>query len=101
VTFKQSLLTVAATVILATGVAHAQVVVRIGPPPRHAVEVVPAPSPAHRGWVWIPGYYRWDGRRYVWVGGRYVRPPRPGAVWVAGVWRPERGGQVWHAGYWR
>jgi hypothetical protein len=51
--------------------------------------------------VWIPGYYRWDGRRYVWVGGRYVRPPRPGAVWVAGVWRPERGGQVWHAGYWR
>jgi hypothetical protein len=51
--------------------------------------------------VWVPGYHRWDGRRYVWVSGRYMQPPRPGAVWMAGAWRPERGGYVWHNGYWR
>ena len=96
---KRSLLTAVAAVILVLGVAQAQVVVRIGPPPPRPVEVVPAPP--HRGWVWVPGYHRWDGHRYVWVGGRYVKPPRPGAVWVAGDWHPERGGQVWHAGYWR
>jgi len=77
---------------------QAQIVVRIGPPPPRPVEVVPAPRP---GYYWVPGYHRWDGRRYVWVAGTYRRPPRRGAVWVPGEWRGERGGQVWHAGYWR
>jgi WXXGXW repeat (2 copies) len=99
VNLKQSLLTVSAAVLFATGAAGAQVVVRIGPPPPRPVEVVPAPR--HRDWVWVPGYHRWDGRRYVWVRGHYVRPPHRGAVWVAGEWRGERGGQVWHEGYWR
>lgn len=81
-----------------TAVAGAQLVVRIGPPPPPRVEIVPR---ARNGYVWVPGYQRWDGRRYVWVNGRYRRPPRRGGVWVAGEWRGERGGQVWHRGYWR
>ena len=83
---------------LSAGMAQAQIVVRIGPPPPRVVEVVPAGRP---GYVWGPGYHRWDGHGYVWVHGMYRRPPHAGAVWVAGDWREERGGHVWHAGYWR
>jgi hypothetical protein len=98
---KKSVTTAICGLILTTALATAQVVVRIGPPPPRPVEVVPAPPRAHRDWVWTPGYHRWDGRRYVWVGGHYMRPPHPGAVWVAGDWRSESGGHVWHEGYWR
>ncbi len=96
---KRSLLLAASAFFLTVGAANAQIVVRIGAPPPPQVEVVPAAP--HPGWVWVPGYHRWDGHRYVWVRGSYRRPPHPGAVWVAGDWREERGGHVWHAGYWR
>ena len=26
------------------------------------------------GYVWTPGYHRWDGNRYVWTGGRGFSP---------------------------
>lgn len=90
--------------VLAAGVgftpAHAGTHISIGigvapPPPR--LEVIPAPR---RGFVWVPGHWRWTHGRYVWrrghwlarrVGYRYVRPH-----WnrVGGVWR-------FHVGYWR
>ena len=35
------------------------------PPPAPVYEVVPAPR---AGYVWAPGYYRWDGDRHVWTG---------------------------------
>lgn len=97
---KKQLLIATSAVLLSLGtvLAEAQIVVRIGPPPPRPVEVVPAPRP---GFVWIPGYHRWDGHRYIWVHGYWRRPPRPGAVWVPGAWRYERGGHVWHEGYWR
>jgi WXXGXW repeat (2 copies) len=89
----------AALVIGAANTANAQVVVRIGPPPAAVVER-PGP-PLHAGWVWIPGYYRWDGHRYIWRPGYWARPPRPHAVWVPGRWVPRGGGWVWVRGYWR
>jgi len=49
----------------------------------------------------VPGYYRYDGRAYVWVGGRYERPPRARARWVAGHWQQERRGWFWVDGHWR
>jgi hypothetical protein len=72
--------------------AHAQVAVGVGvdigvapPPPRF--ERVPPPR---AGYVWAPGYWRWDGRwhRHVWMPGRWVRV-HPGyryrpATWVRG-----------------
>ncbi len=79
---KKQILTAACTFFLAVGVANAQLVIRIGPPPPRPVEVVPAPPPVHRDWVWVPGYHRWDGHGYVWVPGSYRRPPHRGAVWV-------------------
>ena len=95
---KRNLLIAVSALFLSVGAAKAQIVVRIGPPPPRPVEVVPATRP---GYVWVPGYHRWDGHAYVWVHGAYRRPPHPGAVWVEGDWREERGGHVWHAGYWK
>src|SRR5262245_4756307 len=54
---------------------------------RFITEVVAAPPPApltetvtvapHPGWIWHPGYYRWEGNNYVWTGGEWVEP-KPG-----------------------
>ena len=77
---------------------NAQVYVRIGPP-EPIVERRP-PPPEH-GFVWIEGYHRWDGARYVWVPGRWDRPPHPHAVWVAHHWVHRQGGWVLIEGHWR
>jgi YXWGXW repeat-containing protein len=73
-----------------------QVYVRIGPPAR-VVEVRPAPR---RGYVWQDGYQRWNGHRYVWVSGRYVRPPYAHAVWRSGNWSRSQHGWYWVPGHW-
>jgi hypothetical protein len=96
---RERLFVVICGISLGVGAATAQVIVRGGPPPAVIVER-PGP-PLHAGWVWVPGYYRWNGRRYVWVGGYWAKPPRPRAVWVPGRWVPRGGGYVWVAGYWR
>lgn len=84
--------------MLGAGVAQAQVVVGVAPPPLRR-EVVPvAPGPRY---VWEPGYYRWHHHRYYWVPGRYVVPPGPRVIWVPGHWVPRGSGYVWVAGYWK
>jgi len=57
-----------------------------------------APGP---GFVWIDGYHVYRGGRYVWVPGRWVRPPRGGAGWVRPEWRHEAHGWRFHEGHWR
>ena len=78
--------------------AAAQVIVQVRPP--HAF-VERRGLPPGRGYVWVPGYQRWDGRVYVWTPGQWRRPPRPHAHWVPGRW--VRHGHVWEfrEGYWR
>jgi hypothetical protein len=98
---NKPLFTVLGSLLLAstfTVTAPAQVAIRIGPPPP-VVERVPPPP--HPGWVWHPGYHRWDGGRYVWVPGSYYQPPYAGARWVPGHWRNGPGGYVWVEGHWR
>ena len=56
------------------------VVVQQAPP---ALIVERRPSPPGVGYIWIDGYWNWDGQRYGWQGGRYMRPPEPDVVWVA------------------
>jgi hypothetical protein len=68
-------------------------------PPPVQVEVVP-PPPAYAA-AWQAGHWRWDGRRYVWARGRYVRIPRARHEWVAGHWDPGPRGYVWIEGSWR
>jgi hypothetical protein len=69
------------------------------PPPAVRVEAFgPAPGP---GYVWINGYWGWGGSAYAWVPGRYVRPPRARAVWVAPRWESRGGRYRFHEGRWR
>ena len=65
-------------------------------PPAARVEVAPA---VRRGYVWSPGYWRWNGYRHVWVGGYWVRE-RPGWYWRPAHWVAY--GPRWHyvPGYW-
>jgi YXWGXW repeat-containing protein len=79
-------------------VANAVVIVGVAPP-APIVEVAPAPPAV--GYVWRPGYWSWNGARYIWVTGAYVAAPRPGAVWVPSHWVARGGGWVWVGGYWR
>jgi hypothetical protein len=66
------------------------------PPPAPVYEVVPAPRP---GYIWAPGYYRYDAGRYAWTTGRWM-PVRPGYRWVNDRW--DHGPQGWYhvAGRW-
>ena len=80
------------------GVTLAQVVVRVAPPVAVVEHPGPAPGPTY---VWVGGYHRWDGHRYVWVPGHYVVPPRAGGVWVPAHWVARNGGWVFVEGHWR
>jgi len=95
---KKTALAVLLALCLTPAVSMAEVIVRIAPP----VAVVETPGPApHPGWVWVSGYHRWDGHRYVWVHGHWAKPPHRGAVWVAHHWEQRNGGWVLVQGYWR
>jgi hypothetical protein len=95
---KKIALAVLLAFCLAPAAAMAQVVVRVAPPAPMVENYGPPP---HRGWVWNDGYYRWNGHHYVWVRGRWVKPPHPGAVWVAHRWEQRNGGWVMIEGHWR
>ena len=75
--------------------AHAQaaIYIRTAPPaPRH--EVIPAPR---RGYVWVNGYWNWNGHRHVWQPGVWVKERRgylynqPAWVERDGRWELRRG----------
>src|SRR5438094_5997771 len=67
-------------------------------PPAVQVEAIPvAPGPAY---VWVPGCWNWNGRVWVWVGGRWAVRPWHGSVWVRGHWARHHHGYVWVGGRW-
>jgi hypothetical protein len=84
----------AATGSLATP-ALADVYLRFGPP-APIYEPVPVVQP---GWVWIPGYWDWNGHRHVWVNGRHVHA-RHGSYWVPNRWCQHNGRGRLDRGHW-
>src|ERR1041385_4666046 len=72
--------------------------VRYGPPAPRYGAVGYAPGP---GYVWADGYWDWRGNSWAWSQGRWGRPPRRHAVWVAPAWQREGRGYRFHRGYWR
>jgi hypothetical protein len=86
-------------VLLGGAIGVAQTVIRVAPPPPVRVGVVGVAP--HPGYVWVGGYQSWNGTRYVWVNGRWVRPPRAGVIWVSPRWVSSGGGWVFYKGYWR
>jgi hypothetical protein len=93
--FGISLLAASAVLTPALTRAAVNIDIRVGPPPA-VVEVVPAPR---HGYVWAPGYWRWNGSKHVWAKGRWMREQH-GRQWVPDHW-VERGGR-WHfvPGHW-
>jgi hypothetical protein len=76
-----------------------RVYVRVGPPAPIVEARVVAPGP---GYIWVPGYYVWNGAAYAWRPGRWERAPRARAVWVPGRWvRDRRRGWYFMQGRWR
>ena len=83
---------------LALSAGAADIFVRVAPPRARVERRLAAPG---RGYIWTPGFHRWDGRAYVWTPGSWVLPPRARAVWVPSRWVHRRGGWVFVEGHWR
>lgn len=66
------------------------------PPPSPRYEAAP---PARPGWVWVPGFWYWEGHRHIWREGRWERP-RPGHHWVAPRWEDRGGRHHFEPGRW-
>jgi hypothetical protein len=75
-------------------------VVVANPPPPPPPPPEPAPPPAPPNGVWVAGYHRWDGQKYVWERGHYEQPPHQNARYVQGHWEERKHGKVWVNGHW-
>jgi hypothetical protein len=87
--------------LLCPGPAPAQMNISLAvgaPPPPLPVYVQP-PIPAY-GYLWVPGYWAWNGDDYFWVPGAWVLPPEPGLLWTPGYWGWNGGAYVFNPGYW-
>lgn len=99
--FKKILISSAFGVLLCAGtVVGAEVIVKVRPVAPAAVVETPGPRPGP-GFIWVPGYHRWNGTAYMWAPGRWERPPRRRAKWVAARWEHRHGGWVFVEGRWR
>ena len=78
--------------------AGVRVYVKIGPPRRHVVTVY-RPARHHRDAIWVDGYYRYRGGRYLWAPGHYIRPRRA-HVYVRPHWKKTRRGYYFVPGHW-
>jgi hypothetical protein len=72
--------------------------IAVGSPPaiRHEHR---GPSPGH-GYVWVTGFWHWDGERWDWVSGRWERPPAPEVYWVAPRYNHADRGYIYEPGHW-
>ncbi len=70
-------------------------------PPARIEEIPPAERPEGAQFVWVPGYWSWDGDRngYIWVSACWRAAP-PNMYWVPGYWAQVPEGWEWVAGFW-
>jgi hypothetical protein len=70
-------------------------------PPAKIEEIPPAQRPQGDQFVWVPGYWAWDGDRdsYIWVSACWRAAP-PNMYWVPGYWAQVPEGWEWVAGFW-
>ena len=90
------LITTASYVPLHAAAQGVNLVIRTAPPPpRH--ESIPA---ARRGYDWAPGYWNWNGRKHVWVGGHWERV-RSGQYYRQPAWHQGQRGWELDRGGWQ
>jgi hypothetical protein len=89
----------AVTTVTLTMPVFGQVGIYIGrTPPPMRYEVRP-PMPGD-GYAWVDGYWGVNEGRYVWVPGRWDRPPYPGAYWTHPHYDHYEQGWQMHEGHW-
>jgi hypothetical protein len=74
------------------------VVVQEAPPPIIVEREVRSPGP---GYLWIEGYWHWNGHKYGWQRGHWARPPHERAVWVAPRYEKVEHGYRYAPGRWQ
>jgi hypothetical protein len=95
--FRSLLLAAFVAASTAAGSALAQLNVNISlAPPAPQFETVPVLAP---GQVWAPGYWAWNGDRYIWVRGRSI-VQRTGYRWEPDRWEHRNGHYYRHTGRW-
>ena len=67
-------------------------------PPRIRHEVIP-PRPGD-DYVWVAGYWGWQGDQWVWFPGRWDRPAQVGVTWVQPRYVHEYGYYRYEPGHW-
>ncbi len=101
--FSIRLLVLALGMLLLCGASSAQIAVGI------AVSFAPPELPVYEqplcpgdGYIWVPGYWAWDGDGddYYWVPGTWVEAPEVGFLWTPGYWGWGGSAFFFHEGYW-
>ncbi len=69
----------------------------IAPPP---MKLETPPPPPVATVIWVPGFWQWDSRSWIWVGGSYQLRPTATLTWRAAAWRPRGSLHVLVPGAW-
>jgi len=70
--------------------------VMIDPPPLRVEIRSDPPGPDY---IWINGYWDWNGHTYIWISGHWSRH-NPHKEWQPGHWEQRPHGWVWMPGRW-
>lgn len=76
-----------------------EIVVHGAPPPPRREFIDERHRPSHDA-VWLTGYWRHDGRAYVWMPGHWEVPPRGYRTWSEPRWESRGGTYVFIEGRW-
>src|SRR6266581_4795528 len=81
----------------ASSSAYIGISVGFAPP---AIPIYTQPYAPAGGYLWVPGYWGWNGFDYYWVPGYWALPPRVGFYWTPGYWGYDGGRYFFNDGYW-
>ena len=69
------------------------------PSPPASIEAGPVGMPASDNFIWVPGYWAWNGLQFVWMAGHWA-VAQPDWVWMPAHYIVTPRGCIFVAGYW-